>query len=201
MTEPSFSEREIYALERPDGKLMAYYAFVSLLGGPFFFLFLIPLAIRFRTLRYRFDDEGVSMRWGGLFQREIHLSYERIQDIHLISNALERRLGLARIKIQTASGSAKAEMTIEGMEAYEELRDFLYTRMRGAQGHARPRPTEQEKEELPTGAVDTELAATLREVARELRLVRQSLEARGSGSIRSEKPESRKLEALGRGHD
>lgn len=71
------------------------------------------------------------MRWGVLFRREIHLTSARIQDIHLSSNVVERWLGLARIEIQTASGSAKAEMTIHGVRESEELRDFLYSRMRG----------------------------------------------------------------------
>jgi putative membrane protein len=41
------------------------------------------------------------------------LNYARIQDIHLRSNAMERWLGLARIEIQTASGSSNAGMTLQ----------------------------------------------------------------------------------------
>ena len=72
------------------------------------------------------------MGWGILFRREINLTYSRIQDIHLVSNIVERWLGLARIQIQTASGSAKAEMTLAGLLQFERVRDFLYSRMRGA---------------------------------------------------------------------
>ena len=71
------------------------------------------------------------MRWGILFRREVLLNYARIQDIHLVSNFLERWLGLARIQIQTASGSATPEMTLEGLVEFEAIRDFLYSRMRG----------------------------------------------------------------------
>ncbi len=173
MTEPRLSEQQILALERPESGLMTYYVLQSFLFGPFFFLPLIPLYFRYRTLRYRFDEEGISMRWGVLFRREIHLTYSRIQDIHLVSNAVERWLGLARIKIQTASGSAKAEMTIEGIGAYAELRDFLYTRMRGARGElGAPRAARQPQ----TAVADTaELTATLREVAEEIRGLRRHL--------------------------
>ena len=176
MGHEQLSEQEIFGLERPEPSLMTYYVMKAFLAGPFFFLPLIPLYFRYHTLRYRFDEEGISMRWGILFRREIHLTYSRIQDIHLVSNAVERWLGLARIEIQTASGSAKAEMTIEGIGAYAELRDFLYTRMRGARGEGRSSPTAAEPPE-PTGDGAGELASTLREVAEELRGLRRDLAA------------------------
>ena len=106
------------------------------------------------------------MRWGILFRREITLTYARIQDIHLTSNILERWLRLARIQIQTASASAAAEMTLEGLHEFETVRDFLYTKMRGVRG----KPA--------TTAPKDDLASALREVAAELRAVREALEKR-----------------------
>ena len=125
---------EILAIERPHESLMTYYMLSSLAAGPFFLVVLVPLYFRYHTMRYRFSDEGVSMRWGVLFRKEINLTFARIQDIHLSSNFLERWLGLARIQIQTASGSSRAEMTIEGIREFRPLRDFLYSKMRGAKG-------------------------------------------------------------------
>ena len=182
MSEPLPTESEIFALERPESSLMVYYAFLSLLAGPFFFIPLIPLYFRYHTLRYRFDDEGVSMRWGVLFHREINLTYARIQDIHLVSNVVERWLGLARIKIQTASGSARAEMTIEGLPQFQPLRDFLYARMRGAHAGRKNAETEVRRPgDEATAALDgdtaAQLTATLRAVADELRALRTFLEA------------------------
>ena len=96
---------------------------------------LLPtLWFRYLTLRYRFDDEGVSMRVGLLFKKEILLTYRRIQDIHLTRNIIQRWLGLATVSVQTASGNAGPEMTIEGILEAEQLRDFLYQKMRGARG-------------------------------------------------------------------
>ena len=160
---------DIQSIERPSPRLLAYYLLSSFALGPLFFLVFIPRAIRFRTLRYQFDEEGVSASWGGLMRREIHLAYDRIQDIHLRSNVVERWLSLARIEIQTASGASQAEMTIEGVEAYEQVRDYLYGRMRGS----KDRPSGAE-----AGAGTSELAAALLEVASELRAVRTALEAR-----------------------
>ena len=44
----------------------------------------------------------------------------------------ERWLGLATIQVQTASGNSGAEMSIVGLTDFELIRDFLYSRMRGA---------------------------------------------------------------------
>jgi putative membrane protein len=127
----ALSEADVFAIERPHARLLTGYFLSSLLGGPLFpFVFLVRF-VRFRTLRYRFDPSGISMSWGALFRREIHLTYARIQDIHLASNIVERYLGLARIQIQTASGTAGAEMTLEGLDDAPGVRNYLYSRMRG----------------------------------------------------------------------
>jgi membrane protein YdbS with pleckstrin-like domain len=155
----------VMSIERPEPALFTYYFLCSLLLGPFFFLYLIPMYFRYHTMRYRFDDHGVQMRWGILFRREINLTYARIQDIHLTSNFVERWLGLARIQIQTASGSASAEMTIEGVKEYETVRDFLYGRMRGMRDPgATARPAEDG------------LVRILGEVAEAMNAVREALE-------------------------
>jgi putative membrane protein len=127
----SFDPRSI---TRPAPVLMKYYFVTSLLtvlGLPFT---LTLLWFRYLTLRYRFDDEGVWMGVGMLFKRETNLAYRRIQDIHVTRGIIQRWFGLATVSVQTASGSATAEMTIEGVLEAEQLRDFLYAKMRGARG-------------------------------------------------------------------
>lgn len=122
-------------ITRPDPALMRYYLLVSLLTGPGFFVAILPLWFKYETLRYRFDDEGISISWGILFRREVHLTYRRIQDIHLTRNLLQRWMGLASVSVQTAAGSASPEATIEGILAADALRDFLYAKMRGVREH------------------------------------------------------------------
>ena len=157
-------EAEVFSIREPDPALFRYYLLGSLLAGPLFFIPLIPLYFRYHTLRYQFDSEGISMRWGILFRREITLTYARIQDIHLVSNVIERWLGLARVQIQTASGSANAEMTLEGIRQFAVVRDYLYGRMRGVS--APPAPSQA----TPTD--------TLGEIAREMRSIRELLAKR-----------------------
>jgi len=164
----------VHRIERPDPSLMTYYTLVCLLTGPLFPIVIVPNYFRYHTMRYRFDEDGISMRWGILFRREIHLTYTRIQDIHLTSNLIERWLGLARIQVQTASGSSSAEMTIEGIKEYELVRDFIYSKMRG---HA---ATSTAPSVAPEAAPDalSDVAASLREVSRELRMLRGELDRR-----------------------
>jgi uncharacterized membrane protein YdbT with pleckstrin-like domain len=157
----------------PERSLLTYYVLQSLLLGPFFLFALVPLYFRYRTMRYEVDEEGITMRWGVLFRREISLTYTRIQDIHLSSNVVERWLGLARIQIQTASGSATAEMTVEGLSNFEAVRDFFYTRMRGARDGSKAALRSAADTEA-AGSMD-ELASTLRDVAAEVRAIRSIL--------------------------
>lgn len=168
------ADDRVRAIRRPHPKLLRYYVLFSLITGPAFPVVFTILFLRYRTLSYRFDDEGVTMSWGAVFKREISLTYSRIQDIHVQSNAVERWLGLSRLLVQTASGSAKAEMKVEGLLELSAVRNFMYSRMRGARravpaaAGALPAP--------PAGDDAAALASTLREIAREVAAIRSALE-------------------------
>jgi len=176
-------ESAIFSIERPAPTLMTYYLLSSFVLGPLFFILLIPLYFRYHTLRYRFDEEGISMRWGILFRREINLTYARIQDIHLRSNFVERWLNLARVEVQTASGSSGAEMTLEGLLEFEAIRDYLYTRMRGSHDQRKKATRAPAASAGVDTAVMQDLAQTLREVTAELRAVREALDGRERGEL------------------
>ena len=96
-------------------------------------------------------------------------------------NFVERWLNLARIDVQTASGSSGAEMTLEGLLEFEAIRDYLYTRMRG--GHEQRRGAiraEPGSARLDAPVLD-ELSETLRGVTAELRALRKTLADRDRG--------------------
>lgn len=152
------------SLTRPDDALLTYYllcAICTVLGFPFVFL---ALYIRYRTLRYRLDDEGVSLAVGLLFKKETTLAYRRIQDIHLKRTLFQRWLGISTVEIMTASGSSGAEISLEGVRNGDALRDFLYARMRGARDDDEP--------QTPADAPDEvlELLRDIRDSLRHLRL-------------------------------
>lgn len=159
---------------RPDPKLLTWFILRSLILLPFFFVALIPGYFKYKTLRYRFDDQGIGMRWGLLWRREIHLTYSRIQDIHVSRGLLERWLGLATIQIQTAAGSSSAEMSLIGFTDYAGLRDFLYSKMRGARPDAPP-GTSGASPPLGEGASVGAEVAVLGQILAEVRGLRVAL--------------------------
>jgi putative membrane protein len=180
-------DASIRAIRRPHSNLLFLYflqAAATLFAFPFVFL---PLFFKYRTLQYTFDDEGVSAAWGFLFKREIFLTYRRIQDIHVSRNLIERWLGIGKVEIQTAAGSSSAELALEGMEHWEQVRDYLYRRMRGTgpvaaeAARAAGEADEAAAPVAPGEGVD-ESVALLRAIKDDVDAVRRAIEARGPGS-------------------
>lgn len=122
------------ALERPSPALMTYYLLSSLVAGPGMIIVIPMMMVRYNTLRYRFEESGIRMQVGWFFRKEVVVAFRRIQDIHVSRNILQRWLGIASVSIQTASGNAMPEIVLEGMTNEDDIRDWLYERMRGAKG-------------------------------------------------------------------
>lgn len=127
-TAPAFDPTSV---TQPHERLLTYYFVLALLTLPAFPLTMLVLYIKYRTMRFRFDAEGIWKRQGLLWRHETNVAYRRIQDIHLTNGIIQRWLGLATVTIQTAGGSSTAEVTIDGVLEADALRDYLYTRMRG----------------------------------------------------------------------
>jgi putative membrane protein len=173
-------EAAIRAIERPHPNLMKMYflqAVATLFAFPFV---LLPLLFKYHTLKYKFDDEGISASWGVLFKREIYLTYRRIQDIHVSRNLFERWLGIGKVELQTASGSSSAELSIEGMEDYEGVRDYLYGKMRGTGSVSAPSGDAAPTEATAAGGTEAEMVALLREIKEDVEGARRALETRGA---------------------
>jgi putative membrane protein len=170
-------DASIQAIRRPHPNLLTLYflqAALTLFAFPFVFL---PLFFKYRTLLYTLDDEGISAKWGLLFKREIFLTYRRIQDIHVSRNLIERWLGIGKVEIQTAAGSASAELVLEGMEHWDPVRDYLYRRMRGTgQVEATGEPAMSRSDAVAADGVSGTLAAG-REAIALLQAIRQDIEA------------------------
>lgn len=161
----------IHALTRPDDKLLTLYGIYALGTTVFFPFAIIPLYFRFKTLRYRFDEEGVAVSYGIFWRKETYLAYARIQDIHVTRNIFERWLGLGTVQIQTASGSSGAAESIVGVTQFNAIRNYLYAHMRG---HGRSTAAEGKM----VAAAPLDLA--LEGIRDELRAVRLMLEERGN---------------------
>lgn len=185
---PAVDDDRILALQRPDEKLMVLYALTACLATIAAPIVIIPLYFKYHTLRYKLDREGVSASWGILFRREVHLTYKRIQDIHLKRNFVERWLGIATIQVQTASGSSSSELSFEGIRDYEALREFLYRRMRGHEivhsgaastpGATAGSAASGASATAPGVAADADVVVLLRSIQSEIEATRRALEAR-----------------------
>jgi putative membrane protein len=169
-------DAQILAITRPHKNLLVQYCFRSLLGTFAAPIVIVPLYFKYHTLKYRLDQEGISVSWGILFRHEIHLTYKRIQDIHVSRSLVERYLGLGTVELQTAAGSSESEMSLEGLLEYDAVRDFLYRRMRG---HELARPADAGALAPAEGAAGDELLALLRGMRDDLDAARRALEAKG----------------------
>jgi putative membrane protein len=167
------------SITRPDERLLKYYVVVSLLTLLAFPVTMVTLYIKFRTLRYRFDDEGVWRRLGLLWRREVNVAYRRIQDIHLTNGIIQRWFGLATVSIQTAAGSATPEVSIEGVLEAEALRDYLYTKMRGVRDGASAMSSQRKLESHSTPAPGDETLALLTDIRESLRRLEERADRTG----------------------
>lgn len=119
-------------IETPSQALLTYYFLTSLFAGPLLVIAFPIMWIRFKTLRYELQESGIRMSVGLLFRKEVIVAYRRIQDIHVSHNLFQRWLGISNVSIQTASGNSMPEIVVEGVHVPDQLRDWLYERMRGA---------------------------------------------------------------------
>ena len=180
---------QVQAITRPAPQLWKLYLIYSVLANVALPLAIVPYYFLYRTLRFRFDEDGVSVSHGVFWRRETYLTYARIQDIHVTRNIFERWLGIGTVKIQTASGSAGATESIPGLTEFQDVRNYLYARMRG---HRSTIPSgaaigiDQLRGAHPPGgdarAVDARAVDALAGIRDELRAVRLLIEAQSAGA-------------------
>ncbi|MCZ7384681.1 MAG: PH domain-containing protein [Candidatus Methanoperedens sp.] len=89
------------------------------------------------TMLYKLTQNELIWRRGVWFRNTGIVPYNRITNIDIVQGPVSRNLGIASIKIQTAgysgpaNGGRIAEITIEGMEQFEDLRELIMGFVRG----------------------------------------------------------------------
>jgi len=85
------------------------------------------------TIAYRIDENEIIWRRGVWFKNTGVVPYHRITNIDIAQGPIARRLGIGTLKIQTAgySGKGGAEMTIEGINNFEELKELIMEFVKG----------------------------------------------------------------------
>lgn len=161
---------------KPDETLLQYYFTYSLLWLILFPIVFLAKYIRYRTLRYVFTDKEITMSWGGIQKQSISVSYERVQDIQLSSGPLERQFSLAKVLLQTASGDADAEISLEGFLNPADVRDQLYEKIQHSKNPNQTTPPALPGARSETTTSSPEMAEALQQIAGELKAIRILLE-------------------------
>lgn len=118
----------------------------------FFAILFFPAAatalFRYLTFRYRFAEDELIVRQGLISTNERHIPYRRIQSIDLVQNPIQRALGVADVRVQTASGEeVEATFRVLTVDAVEEMRRRVFT------GREAPLAEAGERDEAPAGRV------------------------------------------------
>lgn len=96
------------------------------IGIGFAVLAVIPALFRYLTVRYAIVDGAFVLRSGLVFRQVRTIPLERIQNINLKRNVLQRVLKVATLQIETASGSGvEAELAVVGNAEAERLAEAL----------------------------------------------------------------------------
>ncbi len=64
--------------------------------------------VRYRHWTYRMGDEALELAHGAVFRTESVIPYFRVQHVDTSQGPIERRLGLANLKVHTASAATDA---------------------------------------------------------------------------------------------
>ncbi len=84
---------------------------------------------------YRFGDEEMVIRDGVITKKERHIPYDRVHNVALVRNPLHRVLGVASVRVETASGGEpEAVMRVLSLAAVDELRRHALGRKHVAAG-------------------------------------------------------------------
>ena len=110
--------------------------FVPILAIIIFIAYWIPKY--YDTMLYKFTEDEIIWRRGVWFRKTGVVPYNRITNVDINQGPISRMLGIASLKIQTAGYSAPsggfgslAEIKIEGIEEFEELRVLIMGFVRG----------------------------------------------------------------------
>ena len=107
------------------GRLLVAGAALAVVAGVALLSWRWPV-VEHAHVRYGWGDEGLEIRRGVWWRREIHVPRSRIQHTDVSQGPLERRFGLATLHVFTA-GTENAEVTLGGLDlgTATAIRDHL----------------------------------------------------------------------------
>ena len=106
---------------------------VLILVVPILLLTFFWIPLYYQTIIYKLTNNEIIWKRGVWFKNTGVVPYNRITNVDLKQGPLSRIFGLASLKIQTAGYSAQpmAEMKLEGLKNFDEMRDVITSFVRG----------------------------------------------------------------------
>jgi len=87
----------------------------------------------YRRFRYEFTEDTFDVSWGVFNRREREIPYDRMQNVDISRNVIQRVLGLSAVNIETAGGgSTEASINYVTSEAADHIQSEIRTRKRAA---------------------------------------------------------------------
>jgi membrane protein YdbS with pleckstrin-like domain len=112
--------------------------FTSILAGMALgiVVYAIWAKLYYKSMWYELHEDEMRWKRGVIFRRTGIVPYNRITNIDIRQGPVMRGLGISTLSIQTAgySGSAQAEIRIEGIVRAEELRELIRGMVRTCSG-------------------------------------------------------------------
>ncbi len=99
----------------------------------FWFLISIPVIIwipaAFKVIEYCIDDEGVKMKGGVIWKKQVTVPYSKITNVDITQGPVQRHFNIGTIHVQTAGAGGqqgqKAELKMNGIRELEVVRDII----------------------------------------------------------------------------
>jgi uncharacterized membrane protein YdbT with pleckstrin-like domain len=130
----------------------------------------------FRTADYRLTDDEIEYRRGVFFRQKTTIPYNRITNVDAAQGPVQRLVDAGQVGIHTAGygGQMGAELTIDGISDYEDVKDQILAKVRRRPAEATE--SGEEADELTTTRSDFARESETEAVLGELRRIRELLE-------------------------
>jgi len=119
------------------------------------------------SVSFVLDDDKIIVTKGVWWKKKSFVHYNRITNINIYQNPIERSLGLGKVSIQTAgfssaggSGGRLAEAQIFGIKNFEEIEDLILKLMKGI----KPEAVEAKTEVKPANDVNQQILVELQKI-------------------------------------
>lgn len=102
-----------------------WYFLWAAIGGVIYLWYVALLPRRVRATEYMLREDDLLFRHGIMFRRIIAVPYGRMQVVDITGGPLERKMGISKLRMSTASLTADVKIPGLTIEEAESLRDHL----------------------------------------------------------------------------